>query len=364
MTMKAALLRTFGSPLAVETMPDPVLGTGEVVVDVVASSVLPYMDEVLSGERGYLLHLPLVPGIGAIGRVRAVGPDATRLAVGDWVFCDPTVRSRDGGRTPDITLQGLSARGDGGLRLQRHFRHGPFAEQMLIPTENAVPIGPIDAADAGRWCGLGPLLVPYGGLLAAEFQAGETLLVSGATGYFGSGAVQVALAMGAGCVVAPGRNEKVLDDLVRRFGPRVRPVRLTGDQDEDRERMRRAAPGPIDCVLDLLPPGAGPAPVRVAAMTVREFGRVVLMGGVGMQGGDDLHLPYAWLMRNSVTVRGQWMYPAVAGARLVALIRSGLLDLAECDVAEFGLDEANEAVAHAAADGGPFRTTVIRPDRR
>ncbi|WP_438290349.1 alcohol dehydrogenase catalytic domain-containing protein [Streptomyces sp. HUAS TT7] len=284
MTMKAALLRTFGSPLVVETMPDPVLGTGEVVVDVVASSVLPYMDEVLSGERGYLLQLPVVPGIGAIGRVRAVGPDATRLAVGDWVFCDPTVRSRDDARTPDITLQGLSARGDGGLRLQRHFRHGPFAEQMLIPTENAIPIGPIDAADAGRWCALGPLLVPYGGLLAAQFEAGETLLVSGATGYFGSGAVHLALAMGAGCVVAPGRNETVLDDLVRRFGPRVRPVRLTGDQDEDRERMRRAAPGPIDCVLDLLPPGAGPTPVRTAAMTVREFGRVVLMGGRGHAG--------------------------------------------------------------------------------
>ncbi|MFI6474900.1 alcohol dehydrogenase catalytic domain-containing protein [Streptomyces sp. NPDC050516] len=364
MTMKAALLKSFGSPLVVETLPDPVLGTGEVVVDVVASSVLPYMGEVLSGERGYLLQLPLVPGVGAIGRVRAVGPDATRVTVGDWVFCDPTVRSRDDARTPDITLQGLSARGDGGLRLQRHFRHGPFAEQMLIPTENAIPIGPIDAADAGRWCALGPLLVPYGGFLAAELEAGETVLVSGATGYFGSGAVHVALAMGAGCVVAPGRNEKVLDDLVRRFGPRVRPVRLTGDEDEDGERMRRAAPGAIDCVLDLLPPGAGPTPVRTAAMTVREFGRVVLMGGVGMQGGEDLHLPYSWLMRNSVTVRGRWMYPAGAVARLIALIRSGLLDLTEYDVAEFALGEANEAVAHAAAEGGAFRATVLRPDQR
>lgn len=28
MTMKAALLKAFGSPLVVETLPDPVLGTG------------------------------------------------------------------------------------------------------------------------------------------------------------------------------------------------------------------------------------------------------------------------------------------------------------------------------------------------
>ncbi|MFG2226655.1 hypothetical protein [Streptomyces sp. NPDC048644] len=73
----------------------------------------------------------MTPGSGAVGRVRAVGPDATRLRVGDWVLCDPTVRSRDDALTPDITLQGLSARGQGGLRLQEHFGQGPFAEQLL-----------------------------------------------------------------------------------------------------------------------------------------------------------------------------------------------------------------------------------------
>src|SRR5271169_6528989 len=97
MTMKAAVLKAFGSKLAIETLPDPVLDTGEVVVDVVATGVLPYAREVFSGERNYMLTLPVVPGCAAIGRVRAVGPDATRLAPGDWVACDPTVRSRDGG---------------------------------------------------------------------------------------------------------------------------------------------------------------------------------------------------------------------------------------------------------------------------
>jgi alcohol dehydrogenase len=102
--MKAAILKAWGSPLAIETLPDPVLGTGEVIVDVVATRVLSYADEVFSGERKYLLELPVVPGPGAIGRVRAVGPDATRLAAGDWVYCDPTVRSRDDALNPDITL--------------------------------------------------------------------------------------------------------------------------------------------------------------------------------------------------------------------------------------------------------------------
>lgn len=359
--MKAAMLNTFGSPLALENVPDPVLGTGEVIVDVVAAPVLPYANEVFSGARQYLLDLPVIPGTGAIGRVRAFGPDATHLAVGDWVICDPTVRSRDDVLLPDITLQGLSARGAGGLRLQQHFRHGSFAEQIRVPTENAIRIGSIDQADAPRWLALNTLLVPYGGFLAANLEAGETVLVSGATGHFGSSAVAVALAMGAGCVIAPGRNEKVLEDLKRRFGDRLRTVKLVGDEEEDREQMRRVAQGSIDCVLDLLPPSASTTPVRAAVMAVRPYGRVVLMGGVGMLVGDGLELPYPWIMRNNITIRGQWMYPPEAIVRMVSLIRSGLLRLEEFDVTTFGLDDVNKAVAHAAAHGGSFQLTVIRP---
>jgi alcohol dehydrogenase len=359
--MKAAILTAFGSPLLVEGVPDPVLGTGEVIVDVMAAAVLPYLGEVLRGERNYLLTLPVTPGAGAVGRVRAVGPDSTRLAPGDWVLCDPTIRSRDDTLTPDITLQGLSARGEGGLRLQRHFGQGAYAEQLLLPTENAHPLGDVDPADAGRWNALVLCLVPYGGLLAADLRAGETVLVSGATGNFGSAGVAVALAMGAGCVVCPGRNQDMLAELARRFGSRVRTVPLSGDEEQDRERMKQAAPGPIDVVLDLLPPSAGTTPVRAAAMTVREYGRVVLMGGVGMLGGDDLSLPYPWIMRNNITVRGQWMCPPEANTRIIALVRSGLLDLGQFDVTEFPLDDVTKAVAHAADTGGRFAITVIRP---
>ena len=263
--MKAAMLRTFGTPLSVEDVNDPVIGSGEVLVDVNAAPVLSYADEVFSGGRRYLLPTPVVPGCGAVGRVRAVGPDATRLRPGDWVFCDPTVRSRDGGLTPDITLQGWSARGEGGQMLQRYHRDGAFAQQVRVPTENAAAIGVIDEVEAGRWCAVGTLLVAYGGLLAMKFRSGETLLVSGATGNFGSATVALAMAMGARCVVAPGRNASVLDDLRRRFGERLVPVRLTGNGAADTEAMKRAAPGPIDAVAGL------PAAIR---------------GGSGGAGGD------------------------------------------------------------------------------
>ncbi len=358
--MKAAVLKAFGSPLSVETLPDPVVGTGEVIVDVVATAVINYSNEVFSGARKYLLDLPVAPGPGGIGRVRAFGPDATHLKVGDWVYCDPTVRSRDDAMSPDITLQGWSARGEGGLRLQKHFRHGSWAEQMLTPTENAIRIGDIDPADAPSWCKIGAFLVPYGGLLAAKLEPGETLLINGATGNFGAAGVAVALALGAGAVIATGRNEAVLAELVRRFGPRVRPVRMTGDEDADRREMQRTAGRPIDCVLDILPPAASPTWARAAVMAVRPYGRAVLMGGVGTQGGSGLELPYVWIMRNCVTIIGQWLCPPDAPSRMVRLIRSRLVKLEGYDVTVFELDDVNEAVAHAAAHASPFEMTVLR----
>ena len=359
--MKAAVLKSFGRPLEIEDVADPAIGTGEVIIDVVAAPVLSYADEVFSGARKYLLPTPVVPGCGAVGRVREVGPDATKLKPGDWVFCDPTVRSRDDALMPDIVLQGWSARGEGGQRLQGRFRDGPFAERVRVPTENAVPIGDIDPADAGPWCAVNTLLIAYGGLLAMKLRAGETLLVSGATGNFGSAATLTALAMGARCVVTPGRNGEVLANLERRFGKRVVPVLLTGDAARDGPAMRAAAPGSIDAVLDFLPPSVGASVARTAIMAVRPYGRAVLMGGVGMLGGEDLALPYPWIMRNLVTVKGQWMYPREAIAGMVGLVRSGLLDLGQFAVTEFGLNDANEAVTHAAANAGPFRLTVLKP---
>lgn len=97
-------------------------------------------------------------------------------------------------------------------------------------------------------------------------------------------------------------------------------------------------------------------------MSVRLGGRVILMGGLrGEQG--DLGLNYNWLMHNETTVRGVWMYRKDAIPRMVQMVRAGLVDLEQYAVTEFGLGSANDAVAHAAANGGPRQLTVLRPDR-
>ena len=164
--MKAAVLNTFGAPLAIQTLPDPVLGTGEVIVDVIAAGIAGY------AAARFLRRPQLSAGVagrarapGGIGRVRATGPDATRLSVGDWVFCDATVRSRDDALDPDMIAARLDLPHRAALPLHRYYHHGSFAEQMLVPTENvtrsATSSRPTQAAGAPSVT----LLVPYGGLL-------------------------------------------------------------------------------------------------------------------------------------------------------------------------------------------------------
>lgn len=355
--MKVAVLTSFGAPLQLQDLPDPQPASGAVVIDVVASGVAGYAGLVFNGSRNYALDLPVVPGPGGVGRVRAVGPDATRLQPGDWVFCDSTVRSRDQPR--DTILQGWTYRTEAARPLHRVYHHGAWAEQMLAPIENVTPLGMIEAADAPRWCALGRLLVPFGGLLAGGLVAGETLLINGATGGFGGAGVAVALAMGVGRVVAAGRNQTTLAALAERHGTRVVPAAMTGDPAADARTIAAAAGGAIDLVLDFLPREASAAQAETAIRAVGHGGRVVLMGGLRA----DLAIDYNWLMHQEVTLRGAWMYAPSAVAQMVAMVRAGTVDLDAIDRTEFALADVNAAIVHAAHHAGPRQLTVLRPDR-
>lgn len=378
------MFKTIGQPLTIEDIPEPVPGAGEVLVRVLAAPVLAYTQEVFTGQRHYPLLLPLAPGCGAVGIVEKTGPDATRLKPGQLVLCDPTVRSRDDALSPDIMLQGWTAPGEGPQKLQAHFRHGSFAEKMLLPLENAFSLDHLRSIDPAKLVWLMTLLVPYGGLLAANLQPGQVIMVNGATGHFGSAAVGVAVAMGAARVVAPGRNEQALNTLVRQFGPRVRPVLLSEDdagkskrssetaegasikysayslsENEvmNRKRFMEAAEGPIDCLLDILGPIPDSAPTRRGIMAVRPGGTAVLMGGVQA----DLDIPYNYMMRNNLVIRGQWMLPRHAPSLLIELVHSGLLTLEPFSVSTFPLEQVNQAVQYAHDHGGAFQLTVLKP---
>jgi alcohol dehydrogenase len=355
--MKAALLETLGQPLTLEDLPEPVPGAGEVLVRVLATPVLAYTQDVFTQARENHLVLPLVPGGGAVGVVEKVGPDATRLTPGQLVLCDLTVRSRDDSLSPDIMLHGWAAHGAGAQKLQTYFRNGSFAEKVLIPLENAVVLEQMDHMDPVQLTWLSICLVPYGGWLAANVQPGQIVMVNGASGFYGSAGVAVALAMGVERVVALGRNQDRLEALVQHFGERVRPVLLSEDEKRNSQQIAQAAAGPIDCLLDLLSPIHDGAPTLHRVLNVRAGGTVVLMGGVMA----DVALPYRYIMHQNLTIRGQYMYPRHAPVLLARLYRAGLLRLEVFSTRVFSLKDVNQAIQYAHDHGGAFHLTVLTP---
>ena len=81
------------------------------------------------------------------------------------------------------------------------------------------PAEGLDAVAAAQLAVLNRAIVPYGGLLRGRLAAGETLLVNGATGAYGTAVVLLGIALGAARVVAAGRNAAALDALANAARP-------------------------------------------------------------------------------------------------------------------------------------------------
>src|SRR5215470_13831860 len=88
--MKAIVIHSYGGPevLTFEEVPDPVPGTGEVVVKTVATSVNPIDFKIRSGamKNFFPITFPAVLGVDVAGLVASVGPGVTAFQVGDRVF--------------------------------------------------------------------------------------------------------------------------------------------------------------------------------------------------------------------------------------------------------------------------------------
>ena len=165
--------------------------------------------------------------------------------------------------------------------------------------------------------------VPYGGLIRARLAAGETLIVTGATGAYGSAAVLLAIALGAARVVAAGRNASKLEALKRVAGPRVATITLSGDIKADAESLRAAAGGGAHVALDIVGNAQDPNATLAALRALRRGGRLALMGSMGV----PLPIPYLDVMLNNLEIIGQFMYPRDVFRRLGELARSGLLNI-------------------------------------
>jgi len=116
----------------------------------------------------------------------------------------------------------------------------PEGGSTLIPVEAATPLDGLEAFESTELAALSRFIVPFGGLVRGRLAPGETLVVNGATGAFGTAAVLLGVAMGAARVVAAGRNAAVLSEVAKAAGGRVATVALSGDVAADAAAIREA----------------------------------------------------------------------------------------------------------------------------
>ncbi len=345
--MKAIRLASAGSPLQLTDVAEPVLRPGGVIVRVKSAPIMSFMKRVVSGELGYTMPTPFTPGANAVGMVEAVADDVFDLEPGQPVFCDPHITAASAGTTPAAILIGLTGLTPGAERLQHIWRDGTFAERILWPAQALTPIKGFSAIDYARISCVSSLAIPYGGLLRGEFRPGQTLIVNGATGRLGTAAILVALALGAGKIVAVGRDQQALTKVRQLDERRITPVILTGRHDSDVANIQATAQG-ADMVLDMLGGAVTPDPTLACLQALRPRGTAVWMGGVQA----TIPLSYAQLMLSEITIRGAFMYPRSAPAELLNMIAAGTLDLSALHINTFPLEQFNEALDYAAQSKG------------
>jgi putative PIG3 family NAD(P)H quinone oxidoreductase len=290
--MRAALIHQTGGPevLSMEEVPDPVVGPGEVLVDIVAAGL----------NRADLLRrsgLTLLPddwggnlGVEFSGHVAETGARVTRWRRGDAVM----------------------ARSRGHAYARRIAVH----EGELLPVPHGVPVE--DAASIPLvWITAYEALVTVGGM-----RTGDTVLITAAASGVGTAAIQLAHAAGAR-VVAVASGAKL--DACRSLGADVTIDYRS--KDVVAECARLIGPDACDVIVDML---GGEAVGRALAM-LAPGGRIV---HVGAMAGGETHVRLDMVMAKRATlaavVLGQTIEQRVVisqrfGKQVIPLFERGLV---------------------------------------
>ncbi|HEY2285815.1 MAG TPA: zinc-binding alcohol dehydrogenase family protein [Streptosporangiaceae bacterium] len=251
--MKAAVVSSFDSAPRYQDFPVPVpADDDEMLVDVLAAGLHPRVRSQADGSHYTSTGaLPLVPGVDGVGR----GPDGLlRYFV-----------------LPDTTM-------------------GAMAEQTVIDTRRSIvlPAGtdPVTVAAA-----MNPAMSSWVALRQrVPFQAGQDVLVLGATGNAGQLAVQVARRLGAGQIIAAGRDAGRLAALPALGATATVPLGATGTAG----RLAKTA-ADVDVVLDYLW-GQPAADAMIAIITNRaDRGRPLSWIEIGSVAGPTAEIPSAAL---------------------------------------------------------------------
>jgi alcohol dehydrogenase len=355
--MKAWRLERLGGRLDFQDVPTPEPRPGGVLVRIEASSLMSYLKPYVEGKLP-AYNPPagaFTPGTNGVGVVEAVGRDVWHLKPGQRVVLSSHFVAAENVEDPAQILIGLTSAA-GAEAVLADWPDGTLADYALMPVEAVTPVDGLDAIESAQLAALSRCVIPFGGLLRGRLAAGETLIVTGASGAYGSAAVLVALAMGAGRVIAAGRDRAALAAVAQAGGARVTTVALTGDAPADAAALRVSCGGGAHMAFDMVGQAGDPNATLAALHALRRGGRLVLMGSMT----TALPVPYTLLMLNNWEILGQFMYPAWAYRRLLDLLRCGLLDISAIRPRVFPLASLRDAM-DAALAAGSLECVVARP---
>ena len=310
--MRAAVLRAYGVPSPGDFR-DPSAGSGEAVVDVLAAGLNP-VDVAICAGRFYAGPPPL-PSV--------AGREGVGVLDGRRVYFDAPVAP-----------------------------FGSMAERALIDPRSAYPV-PDEVPDGVAVAlGISGLAAWLALTWRADLQAGEHVLVLGASGVLGQIAVQAAKLLGAARVVAAARSAEGLERCLRIGADAA--VRL-GESDDLPAALADAAAGRIDVVVD--PLFGEPL---VAAVNAASFGARLVQIGSGA--GTEATLPSAAIRGKMLVLMGHTNFAAPpevkreAYRQLAAAAARGAL-LVETD--PLALEQV--AVAWERLAAGSHRKIVLVP---
>lgn len=198
---------------------------------------------------------------------------------------------------------------------------GSMAEQTLIPVESIVPLpaslDPVLAAALAN-----PGMSSWAALTRrAQLQAGETVLINGATGTSGGLAVRIAQHLGAGKIIATGRNRAALEQL------KAQGADITLTLDELPGALPALMKEGIDVVLDYL---WGQSALDIMQAAVAGGEKTVRFVQIGSLSGQEITLHSKLLRSSGLTLMGSGL-GSVSDAELIACIGEMLHAAAESD---------------------------------
>jgi NADPH:quinone reductase-like Zn-dependent oxidoreductase len=198
---------------------------------------------------------------------------------------------------------------------------GALAEICLVRSDRCVEL-PDSLDDVTAAAIANPGMSAWAALVErAHVAAGETVLVNGATGTAGRLAVQLAKHLGAGKVIATGRNAEELEEVRQLGADVVIPFTLgehpSGAEDYENALKQVFASG-IDVVIDYLW-GESAKTIIVAIAKAVEDGtpvRFVHVGGASRE--ENIELPGAALRSSAIMLMGS----GVKSVRLPVLLQA------------------------------------------